>query len=181
MKKQLIYLGMVLVTLILFTSCNGSHERKLAEIDKMEKELWSDPAGLIDEVKADELLRAYLDYPGLFPEDTNAPRLLMKAGELMMSLKQPEQAAGIFKRLYEEYATHQLASDALFMEAFVSENDLRDLDRARELYNRFLQDNPAHPLAKDAAICLEHLGKTPEQILQDMQNRQAADSSLVSE
>lgn len=162
--------------MILLACCKSPQEKALSRIHDLEEDLWSDTAGMIDQVKADALIMAYLDYPGKFPQDSSAPTYLLKAGELMMSMRNPQQAVEVFQRVRSTYPTHPRAADALFVEAFVTENDLRNIDVARELYTEFIQNYPAHPLAGDAKICLMHLGKTPEQVIREFEERQALEA-----
>ena len=55
---------------------------------------------------------------------------------------------------------------ALFMLAsFIYEERLGDLDKARETYQQIIDNYPDSPFAGDAALSIEHLGMTPEELI----------------
>jgi hypothetical protein len=51
---------------------------------------------------------------------------------------------------------------------------------AKNLYEKFLQVYPAHPIAKDVQTTLNNLGKTPEQLIQEFQEKAKQDSLAQS-
>jgi hypothetical protein len=53
----------------------------------------------------------------------------------------------------------------LFLSGFIYNNDLRQLDSAKIVYETFLKKYPDHELAASARFELETLGKDPSQTL----------------
>jgi hypothetical protein len=60
--------------------------------------------------------------------------------------------------------------------AFFTRNEIHNLDSAKLKYEIFLRDFPKHPIAKDVAITLSNLGKSPEQMMKEFEERQQTDS-----
>ena len=55
---------------------------------------------------------------------------------------------------------------ALFMLAsYVYDEQLHDLDQARAAYERIVNEYPESPFARDAAISIQQLGMTPEELI----------------
>ena len=60
----------------------------------------------------------------------------------------------------------------MFLKAYVLENNLNDIERARETYNAFLAKYPTHHLADDVNFLLENLGKSDDEILELITKKQ---------
>ena len=100
--------------------------------------------------------------------DTLAALPLYKAAEVYQALGDYQGAAGVFERIHDDYPEFSKSGEALFMLAFTYDENLRDYDRARELYERFLEENPDHTFADDTEMLLKNLGKTDEEMLQSL-------------
>ena len=59
------------------------------------------------------------------------------------------------------------------MMGFVYANDLGNADKAKQTYEDFLKRYPKDELAESARAELKNLGKTPEQILEEMNRKNA--------
>ena len=69
---------------------------------------------------------------------------------------------------------HPKAPTALFMMGFIYENDLGDLNKAKETYQTFLNRYPNDPdYADDAQNALKFLGKSPEEIIREFEKKNA--------
>ena len=131
---------------------------------------------MIDENKTLELVNSYIEYADKFPEDTNSVNYLFKAADISMNLLDPNRSIRLFDRIMTEYPDYIKIPHCLFLKGYVYENSLRNLDAAKALYLAFLDRYPQHEFADDVAISLQHLGKTPEQLIQEFQAKQEADS-----
>lgn len=61
------------------------------------------------------------------------------------------------------------------MIGFVYENDLNDLENAKQTYEAFLQKYPNDPdFADDAQMALKNLGKSPEELIKEFEQNQPA-------
>ena len=69
-----------------------------------------------------------------------------------------------------------------FLKAFIYDNNLKDIKKARTAYSDFIQKYPKHELTDDAMISMDNLGKTPEQIVKEfeLKLKQKSDSATIA-
>ena len=98
-------------------------------------------------------------------EDT--PEALFNAiGERMYAKQDPQESIKMVDRLVTDYPEYENNPVALFMLAtFVYDEQLHDLDTARETFQRVIDEYPDTPFANDAAIAITQLGMTPEELV----------------
>ena len=78
----------------------------------------------------------------------------------------PQQSIKMVDQLVTDYPEYENNPVALFMLAsFVYDEQLHDLDKARETYQRIVDEYPDCPFANDAAIAITQLGMTPEELV----------------
>lgn len=96
--------------------------------------------------------------------------LLMKAAGLAKTVGNPNKALQLYYNVAEKMPQHPKAPTALFMMAFIYENDLKDLDKAKATYEKFLTTYPNDPdYVDDAQNALKFLGKSPEEIIRQFE------------
>lgn len=99
--------------------------------------------------------------------------LLLKAAGLAKTIDNPDKAVQLYSEVAAKMPNHRKAPMALFMAGFVYENDLLDLNKAKECYESFLKIYPKDPdFADDAQMALKMLGKSPEEIIKAAGNGQ---------
>lgn len=92
--------------------------------------------------------------------------LLMKAAGLAKNTGEFNKSLQLYFKLSNRLPDHPQSKTALFMQGFIYENDLHDLNKAKTAYEEFLQKYPNDPdYADDAKIALQTLGKSPEEML----------------
>ena len=69
------------------------------------------------------------------------------------------------------YPNSAKASESIFLCAFIYDTYLQKYDDARRYYKMFLKKYPNHPLAKDAQISLDNLGKTPDELVKEFESK----------
>jgi len=167
----------VLAVIALLTSCNPGMEWKRRAIDNKEKSIMAvAKKGKIDSVGLKELLVDYDAYVAAYPNDTFSANYLFKEADFYRYMHQPERSIRIYSTIYDKYPNYFKRPYSLFLQGFIYENEIRNLDSAHAKYNLFLSIYPTHTLAKDVAITLANLGKTPEQLIKEFETRQQADS-----
>jgi len=176
--KNLLYL--VVTFTIMMTACIGASKEKLngAVMEAEAKLKESVKGGRIDSSTAGMMLTAYNDYVKAFPGDSLAAQYLFKGAEILVSTGKYEEAINFYKKVYIQYHTNSKAPHSLFLWGFTAENNLKDLETARAKYTEFLQKYPKHELASSAQFSLDHLGKSPEEIVKEFEAKQKADSSM---
>ena len=174
--KQIRYIAIVTLICTLLGCENASQQA--AQITKVEQEMKQDAAkGTVDTAKVAKLIDLYQAYIKTYPTDSLCPVYLMRSGDFFRGSMMPAQAVVCYVRVAHEYPRYTRANLALFLSAFLYENELHDLSKAKTSYEQYLSLYPTSKLAKDAAISLKNLGKSPDQILQEIDSTQSMKSN----
>ena len=165
------HLVIAILASLLLASCSPppSAPKKAAEITKLETELKESAAkNMADTTKVKQVMSEYIEYYKAFPTDSLTPVYLMKLAKFYDVIQRQDSALYFYDQVYKNYTNYPKVSIALFSEAFIYNNEKHDLPKAQELYNEYLAKYPNTQLAKSAAIELHNLGKSPEQIMAEM-------------
>ncbi len=146
-------------------------ERLNTRITELEGQLYPESASKIDPVAAGKLIRKYETYAKKFPKNDNAALYLYKAGEVARSSGDMRRSVSLLEQLYDGYRNYEKAPQALFLAGFIYENDLKNLDKAKEIYNKFMQKYPNHELAASVKFSLENLGKPADEIIKSFEGK----------
>lgn len=98
------------------------------------------------------------------PSSDNAVEYLFKGAEMARSLKSYNKSISLFDMVMTKYPETKKAASALFVKAFMMENDFKRIEEAKELYVQFLEQYPEDELADDVEVLLNNLGKTDEEL-----------------
>jgi outer membrane protein assembly factor BamD (BamD/ComL family) len=158
---------LIITTAVLLFSCKPSKEKLLQNIQQSETELFKHNQGEIsfDSVKANKLITDYELFASGFKEDTMSPEYLFRAADLYRSLRKPTQSLLLHDRIINEFSNSSRAPYSLFLKGFLYENDINDLNKAKDMYESFLEKYPNHQLADDVRFSLRNLGKSPEELI----------------
>ena len=169
------------VIMIMMLSCGPGKDELNADIQKLEKEVFAPNSFVPDKQKATELIALYEKYAEKFPKDSVSGLYLYKGGKMAMSVNDGEKAISLFDKVTRLFPGVSVAPECVFLTAFVYENNLRNITKARDTYKDFLQKYPSHDLADDARLSLDNLGKTPEQIVKEFEEKlKAKEDSLAA-
>ena len=146
-------------------------ERLDTRIAVLEDELYPDDNSKIDPITAGKLIRKYETYAKKFAKSDNAAKYLYKAGEVARSTGDMRRSVTLLEQLYDGYRKYEKAPQALFLAGFIYENDLNNLDKAKELYNTFMKKYPKHELAASVKFSLENLGKPADEIIKSFEKK----------
>ncbi len=97
--------------------------------------------------------------------DEESPNYLYKAAEVARSIQTFPKTLSLYDWIYEQYPTNDKASTSLFLKGFIIDNELKNEELARTVYQEFLEKFPEDDLADDVKFLLDNLGKTNEEIL----------------
>lgn len=176
MKNYVLYL----LPLLLVFGCTQSRESAEKQVKDAEAALYgSNGAYQFNDSLATITVDAYLNFADNFKDDSLAAEYLFKAGDLYRSQHKFKDALEVYHRIRTEHPDYDKVPQALFLEGFVLENDLKDLDQAKERYQEFLKLYPDHVLAKDVQFSLNNLGRSPEDIIREFNQNQTTDSTAV--
>lgn len=143
-----------------------------SRINEIENELFSQQSAGIDRLKAFYLTNNYIAYSYLFEDDNHTPGYLFKAADISMNLFESGKSIDLYNRILNEYPDFEKAPQCLFLKAFVYENNMNDIEKARKYYEEFLEKYPDDDFADDAEMSLKNLGKTPEELIKEFEKNQ---------
>ncbi len=184
-KKYLIALILVLSCSAFVTGCEKVSSREdLEKIQTLEKKADKERERLLsgeaDTSLIGELGRAYIAYADNYPQATETPEFLFRAGELFSNdLGSMDRAIATFKRNYQEYPDHETAANALFLIAYLYHNVMQNLVQAEKYYTEFLEKYPDHKMSQTAQFELSHLGKSPEEVFREFIQPDPAPSDSI--
>ncbi len=128
-----------------------------------------------------ELVAAYESFANAKAEDPASLGYLYSAAELYeTNLGEATKAIGIFDQIIENHPTHEKTADALFKKGYIYNNTFGDTARAHAAYNEFIKRFPNHEMKKDAAFEIQNLGKSPEEILNEILRKKATEDSAAA-
>ena len=148
-----------------------------AEIAVLENQLAEDP----DLTTMQALMKAYQDGAEMAKNETERLMYTWKSGETARGLKDYPTAERILSGVYDNHAESEYASKALFLHAFMLDEDQNDQDRARTLYTRFIESYPESDFKDDAEFLLANLGKSDEEILRTLTEKRELSPSAKAD
>lgn len=129
-------------------------------------------SGVLNQAESREFVRIATEMANKFPQDTLAALPLYRAAEVVRALNDPKRAAAIYEQVHTSYPTFSKAPEALFMLGFTYDEDLGNLEAAKSTYEKFLKMYPDNVFAEATPMLIENLGKSDEEILQQLERKQ---------
>jgi len=173
--KKIVHLSAFIFVLV-FLACNStqskhelSKEDYFSKIDSIEKKIRQ--MQIIDNATGTNAIAAYTNYAQQFPNDSITPDYLFKAGEIASSVRQGQRAIDIYNSIYEKYPSYKKVHYCLFLQAFIYETQLNNIEKARVLYNKVIEKYPNESIAHDAKACIQNLGKSDEELIKEFEAR----------
>ncbi|MDZ4844485.1 MAG: tetratricopeptide repeat protein [Chitinophagales bacterium] len=166
----------LLFAVAVLAGCASSQEKAMDAIKEQEATLYtSDTKNFkFDPAQARATITAYETFAQQYPQSKDAPEMLLKSADLHRSLKEYDAALNLYQKIATDFPAFDKLAQTLFLQAFVYENELYRLEKAKALYEEFLQKYPDHDLADDVQFSLQNLGKTPEEIIKGFEQQEAA-------
>lgn len=178
MKANLLIFPLLLFTMV---ACGPSRAKEINRIHAVETRLFSQNATAFDKEAADSLLALYSAFIKNFPADSMTQKYIFKAGNLYMNSGNGKAAIEMFDLYRSSYPNDARSAICLFFTAYIYENLMKNLDKAQELYILFIEKYPRNDFADDAQNALNNLGKTPDQMVKEFEQRKQADSVRVAD
>ena len=141
-------------------------------IKGMQAQIFDDSLGRINYRFANDYIQSCLYYAYLLPQKEDAPEVALRAAETARTIRTFPVALELYETIYERYPQHPKASQALFLQAFTLDNDLKKLDEAKALYETFLEKFPTDDFADDTKFLLKNLGKNDQEIIESFTRQQ---------
>lgn len=125
----------------------------------------------VDPRKARQLTELYKLYASVLPNSPKTPEFLYNTYNVANSARMYRDAANAAEKLYKSYPEYEKAPTAMFLTAFVYENNLKNIDKAETIYTEFLSKHPNNEFAASAKVALENLGKPADEMLQNIRDK----------
>lgn len=173
------------VAVALLSACNGNKSTeqsaekpadRTAELTQTLAQLDKEMGGAspTDKTKALEFIKTAEELAALV-QGSNPDQyadLMLKAAGLAKTIEEPRKAIELYHKVAIGMPKHPKAPTALFMLAFVYENDMRDLFKAKAAYEAFLERYPNDPdFTDDAQNALKQIGKSPEELAKQFEQQ----------
>ncbi|PLX32252.1 MAG: hypothetical protein C0600_03200 [Ignavibacteria bacterium] len=133
--------------------------------------------------KADNPEEALPLYEKLYQEhadDDNAPEALFRCAAIYYNTqKDILKAATTYELVSEKYPDSEYGHKGLFIAAFTYANELANYERARTAYEKYLSAYPDSSMTETVRFELENLGKTPEELLESLQQPTAEEAPVT--
>ncbi|MBK7811916.1 MAG: tetratricopeptide repeat protein [Saprospiraceae bacterium] len=146
----------------------GTPQEYMMEIARS---IFADTLTGFNEAKARTYVDACEAYAMTLPKDPETPQFLFKAAETSNTLRTYEKSFSLYDWIIEQYPTHDRAPVSLFMKGFLFDGTLKDSANAAKFYTEFIEKYPSNPFAKDAKMLMQNLGKTDEEVLQELMKK----------
>jgi TolA-binding protein len=148
------------LTLILISACGDGGSRGM----------FDEARALEEKGQQAEALALYEQLVREHPKSDEAPEALYLSAMLYYNFqKDALKAATTYELVCDTYPSSVFAHKGLFVAGFTYANELGNTERARQAYERYLKDFPDSSMAETVKFELEHLGQTPEQLLENIQ------------
>lgn len=168
--------ALLILLVIVAVACTSQREKDMKAISSLEKELETEGARP-DAEKLTKLLDSYIAFVDNNKTDSGASNYLYKAMNLCIGVNNGQKAMQLTDRMLNEYPKSTYIPEAVFLKAYIYENLLNELGQASKVYNDFLKKYPTHDLADDAEAALKYLGKSPEEMVKEFEERAATQAS----
>lgn len=125
-----------------------------------------------------ELNNLYKKFIQDYPDDPNCRDFIFKSAEASNMLGQFDEAIHLYEIFYKHYPDDKRARHSLFMQAFIAENGKQQLGKAKDLYTEVIRKYPNTEVARDAAASLNLLGKSDEELIRFLEEKNSRNDSL---
>lgn len=169
-------LSFVLLAVSLMTACQPqpSAGKLLDDMEALIEEVANRDIGApIDTARVQSLVEEARQLAQSQPQDSLTPAALYQGAELARSIGRYSEAVEMLTGIIDRHPEYEKAAEALFLRAFIYDEDLGDKARALESYKTFVNTYSDHPLARDAQAMITYLelGKTPEQLIREFEGQ----------
>jgi TolA-binding protein len=176
LSRLLILIAVIAVS---FTQCKPDPRARITELEKKisSEDFAMDEKGM---QTANELIDAYLAYAESQKDSPEAPEYLYKAADLSLNLNKSKEALDLYNRIIYQYPDFKKDPECLFLMGYIYENHLQNYGKAKEIYEQFIKKYPTHDFADDAAISIENMGMSPEELIRKFEAKNKASKDSIS-
>lgn len=162
------YFFLIIITSASLFSCTDKKTTLVAQIDEVTATMKQED--FPSKENMEKVIALYDEYITTYPEDEQNYTYLELKAKYQSANNQFKDAIETYDVLIEKYPTHEKNADALFMQAFIYENQLFDKTAAREKYEKFIKEYPNHELTPSAQFSIENLFLSDEDIIKKFES-----------
>ncbi len=123
----------------------------------------------INKVNSEKYVDVCESYALVYSNDTLSADYLFKAAEITRALKSYGKTISLYDWITTYYPNHKHAPMALFLKGFLLENDLKNPDKAKEIYQSFIDRYPNNAMVNDVKFLISNIGKSDKQIIDEIE------------
>lgn len=140
-------------------------------MQQMQQSVFDASGGRIDYRGANDFINAATIYAMLLPGEDRSADWLFEAAETARTIRAFSKALDLYDWISQRFSGSDKAAQALFLQGFTLDSDLKRFDEAGTYYQQFLDRYPDNIFVKDARFLLENLGKDEEEIIRSFEER----------
>ena len=126
------------------------------------------------EKAAMQIVNLYAKYVEAFPKDSNAIKYLFESAQVNVGLGLSPEAIANLDTIVARYPKSEVAPSALQFKAFILDDRMRRWQKASEVLDELIEKYPNSDIIENAKAYKQTLGKSPEQIIKEMEANNAA-------
>jgi len=159
-----------LMLAVILIQCSPDPKSRIQELEKQigSENFTLDEKGL---QTANELVQAYVSFAEKHKDSPDAPDYLYKAADLSLNINKSKESLDLYNRIIYQYPDFKKAPECLFLVGYIYENYFQNYGKAKEIYESFMLKYPTHDFADDAAISIENMGKSPEELIRSFEEK----------
>jgi tetratricopeptide (TPR) repeat protein len=120
-----------------------------------------------------QIYEAFKNFATAYPKDARSPELLYRAAIIQYrNLGGAKEAVAYLEQLYRDNKGFEKLPETIFWLGYIYDNEFDNINMARPKYQEFVSSYPDHELANDAKVLLEFLGKSDDEILEELLKKQ---------
>jgi tetratricopeptide (TPR) repeat protein len=167
--------------LIAVASCTNTENEKAdlrLKIDSLEIKVLNGTIEMLDNRIPLQLGKMMKDYARLYPQDSVTPVYLFKSAQIEVNTGQSIQAIATLDTLILLQPKHKIVPSVLQFKAFIYDDRLGEYDNAAKVLDELINNYPdaGVDIIENAKAYKASLGKTPEQIILEMELAEKSDS-----
>jgi len=172
MKISRLFLVLMVITGTMVQCSNDPKSKIIALEKKIGTESFTlDEKGI---QTAGELVQAYTEYAESHKDSPEAPEYLYRAADLSLNINKSKESLELYNRIIYQYPEYKKVPECLFLVGYIYENYFQEYGKAKGIYESFLAKYPTHDFADDAAVSIENMGKSPEELIRSFEEKNKA-------